>query len=76
MLDFLAKEFPKEYRKIRFGSESAVRTWQAQLEAIGAPNRELGLEVGLASRRSAGSGPSASCTAPIEYADCGEAARA
>ena len=47
MLDFLAREFPKEYRKIRFGSESAVRTWQAQLEAIGAPNRELGIEVGL-----------------------------
>src|SRR6478672_6016905 len=47
MLDFLAKEFPKEYRKIRFGSESAVRTWQAQLESIGAPNRELGIEVGL-----------------------------
>src|SRR5215831_5472051 len=47
MLDFLAKEFPKEYRKIRFGSDSAVRTWQAQLESIGAPNRELGIEVGL-----------------------------
>jgi isocitrate dehydrogenase len=47
MLDFLEKEFPKESRKIRFGSESAVRTWQAQLEAIGAPNRELGVEVGL-----------------------------
>src|SRR3954452_388310 len=47
MLDFLEKEFPKESRKIRFGSESAVRTWQAQLESIGAPNRELGIEVGL-----------------------------
>ena len=47
LLEFLAKDFPKEYRKIRFGSESAVRTWQAQLEAIGAPNRELGVEVGL-----------------------------
>src|SRR6201981_3447268 len=47
VLEFLAKDFPKEYRKIRFGSESAVRTWQAQLEAIGSPNRELGIEVGL-----------------------------
>src|SRR4051794_20729471 len=47
MLDFLAKEFPKEHRKIRFGSDTAVRTWQAQLEAIGAPPRELGIEVGL-----------------------------
>ncbi len=47
LLDFLAREFPKEFRKIRFGTESATRTWQAQLEAIGAPNRELGVEVGI-----------------------------
>ncbi|MGH9808554.1 MAG: isocitrate/isopropylmalate family dehydrogenase, partial [Terriglobia bacterium] len=47
MLEFLAREFPKEYRKIRFGSETAVRTWQAQLESIGAPSRDLGIEVGL-----------------------------
>jgi isocitrate dehydrogenase len=47
LLDFLEKEFPKEFRKIRFGTESAARTWQAQLEAIGAPSREVGVEVGL-----------------------------
>src|ERR1700704_4293415 len=47
VLDFFAKEFPKEFKKIRFGSESSVRTWQAQLESIGAPNRELGVEVGI-----------------------------
>src|SRR6185295_13739346 len=41
------KEFPKEFRKIRFGTESAARTWQAQLEAIGAPSREAGVEVGV-----------------------------
>jgi isocitrate dehydrogenase len=47
VLDFLEKEFPKDFRKIRFGSETAVRTWQAQLEAIGAPKREPGIEVGI-----------------------------
>src|SRR3954469_10679707 len=47
MLDFLEKEFPKESRKIRFGSESAVRTWQAQLESIGAPKRDVSVEVGV-----------------------------
>jgi len=47
LLDFLAREVPTEFRKIRFGTESAARTWQAQLEAIGAPNRELGVEVGI-----------------------------
>jgi isocitrate dehydrogenase len=47
VLDFLEKEFPKDFRKIRFGSDTAVRTWQAQLEAIGAPKREPGIEVGI-----------------------------
>src|ERR1051325_8204550 len=47
VLDFLEKEFPKDCRKIRFGSESAGRTWQAQLEAIGAPARETPVQVGI-----------------------------
>src|SRR5213075_1586366 len=47
LLDFFAKEFPKEFKKIRFGSEEATRQWQAQLEAIGAPKRELGVQVGV-----------------------------
>src|SRR5215472_3033148 len=47
VLDFLEKEFPKDFRKIRFGSESAGRTWQAQLEAIGAPARETPVQVGI-----------------------------
>src|SRR4026209_1505087 len=47
ILDFFAKEFPKEFRKIRFGNESAARTWQAQLESIGAPKRDVGVEVGI-----------------------------
>ena len=40
VLDFFAKEFPKEFKKIRFGTEAAAREWQQQLEAIGAPQRE------------------------------------
>jgi isocitrate dehydrogenase len=47
VLDFFEKEFPKEFRKVRFGTESAARTWQAQLEAIGAPARDVGVEVGV-----------------------------
>jgi isocitrate dehydrogenase len=47
LLDFFEKEFPKEFTKIRFGTESAAAAWQAQLEAIGAPNRQLGVEVGI-----------------------------
>ena len=47
VLDFLAREFPKEFKKIRFGSAQASNEWQAQLEAIGAPKRDVGVQVGI-----------------------------
>jgi isocitrate dehydrogenase len=47
VLDFFAKEFPKEFAKIRFGSQVAVRAWQAQLESIGAPHRDEPVHVGI-----------------------------
>jgi isocitrate dehydrogenase len=47
VLDFFAKEFPKDFKKIRFGSDAAVREWQQQLESIGAPKRDVGIEVGI-----------------------------
>jgi isocitrate dehydrogenase len=47
LLDFLAREFPKGFAKIRFGSTEKVQAWQKQLESIGAPHRELSLEVGV-----------------------------
>jgi len=47
VLDFFAKEFPKEFKKIRFGSSAALADWQKQLEGIGAPRRNLAVEVGI-----------------------------
>jgi isocitrate dehydrogenase len=47
ILDFLAKEFPKEFKKIRFGSAATSQEWQAQLEGIGMPKREVGVQVGV-----------------------------
>jgi isocitrate dehydrogenase len=47
LLDFFAKEFPKEFKKIRFGNAEAIAAWQAMLEGIGAPPRELPVQVGL-----------------------------
>ena len=47
VLDFFAKEFPKEFKKIRFGTLDAAKAWQAELEAIGAPHRDVGVEVGI-----------------------------
>src|SRR6478672_162664 len=45
VLDFWAKEFPKEFKKIRFASQQGGADWQKQLEAIGAPKRETKVEV-------------------------------
>ena len=47
ILDFLQKEFPKEFKKIRFGSPEAAAEWQRALEGIGAPPRQVGVEVGI-----------------------------
>jgi isocitrate dehydrogenase len=47
VLDFLEQNFPKEFKKVRFGNKQAVAAWQKQLEAIGAPHRETPVEVGV-----------------------------
>jgi isocitrate dehydrogenase len=47
ILDFFQKEFPKDFESIRFGTTAATRDWQVQLESIGAPHRDLNVEVGL-----------------------------
>jgi len=47
VLDFFAKEFPKEFKKVRFGTDEASREWQQKLEGIGAPHREVGVQVGV-----------------------------
>jgi isocitrate dehydrogenase len=47
VLDFLAREFPNEAAKVRFGSKEKNDAWQKQLEAIGAPPRDVPVEVGI-----------------------------
>ena len=47
ILDFFAREFPKEFKKIRFGSVQASKDWQAQLEGVGMAKRDVGVQVGV-----------------------------
>jgi isocitrate dehydrogenase len=47
VLDFLAKEFPKEFEKVRFGTQQKTDAWLNLLESIGAPHRELPVQVGI-----------------------------
>src|ERR1700729_3255899 len=46
-LDFLQTNFPKEFKKVRFGTAEASQAWQKQLESIGAPARQGGVEGGI-----------------------------
>jgi isocitrate dehydrogenase len=47
VLDFLAKEFPKDFDKIRFGSAEKVAEWEKVLESVGAPKRDQKVNVGI-----------------------------
>src|SRR5438094_2017330 len=47
VLAFFAREFPKEFNKIRFGTTEKSRQWQSALEAIGAPHRDVDVEVAV-----------------------------
>jgi len=47
LLAFLEKEFPKGFAKIRFGSQEKTTAWLRELEAIGAPKRNLEVQCGI-----------------------------
>ena len=47
VLDFLQQNFPKEFKKVRFGTKDAAQGWQKQLEGIGAPARQVDVQVGI-----------------------------
>jgi len=47
VLDFFAREFPKEFKKIRFGTAEAASGWQKALEEIGTPPRQVDVQVGV-----------------------------
>jgi isocitrate dehydrogenase len=47
VLAFIAREFPQDFKKIRFGSADTSSLWQRALEEIGAPRRDVGVEVGI-----------------------------
>ncbi|MEO7252313.1 MAG: NADP-dependent isocitrate dehydrogenase, partial [Arenimonas sp.] len=47
VLDFVQKEFPQAFDKIRFGTVEKNAAWQKALEGIGAPHREMPVMVGI-----------------------------
>ena len=47
MLDFLQKEFPEGFDKIRFGTKAKTDEWNTVLEGTGSPHRDLPVQVGI-----------------------------
>jgi isocitrate dehydrogenase len=47
LLDFIAQNDPKSFEKIRFGTQAKSAAWQKQLETVGAPHREVDVQVGI-----------------------------
>ena len=68
MLDFLAKEDPKAFAKIRFGTQARVNDWLALLESVGAPKRTLPVEVGIGIKPVSRLGTERLVHSAIEYA--------
>ncbi|MBS2028332.1 MAG: isocitrate dehydrogenase (NADP(+)) [Deltaproteobacteria bacterium] len=68
VLDFWAKEFPKDFAKVRFGTADASKTWQKQLEGVGAPSRDVRVEVGVGLKAVSYLGTERLVKSAIEYA--------
>jgi isocitrate dehydrogenase len=47
VLEFWQANFPKDFAKIRFGTQKASTEWQGVLEGVGMAKREVGLMVGV-----------------------------
>jgi isocitrate dehydrogenase len=68
ILDFIAKEFPQAFDKIRFGTAARTAGWQTALEGIGAPHRELPVQVGIGIKPISFLGTERLVHSAIEYA--------
>jgi len=68
VLDFLEKEFPKGFDKIRFGTKAKGDAWNKALEGIGEPARNLPVQVGLGIKPVSFLGTERLVRSAIEYA--------
>ncbi|WP_226467366.1 NADP-dependent isocitrate dehydrogenase [Luteimonas panaciterrae] len=68
VLDFLAKEFPRSFDKIRFGTQEKIDAWQDALATVGAPKRDLPVQVGVGIKPVSFLGTTRLVHAAIQYA--------
>lgn len=67
-LAFMEKEFPDKAKKIRFGTQDRVDQWNKDLEGIGAPARDLKVDVGIGIKPVSYLGTERLVHSAIEYA--------
>ncbi len=67
-LAFLGEAFPELLAKIRFGTSAQTDAWQDELAAIGAPRRDLDVEVGIGVKPVTRSGTERLVKSAIDYA--------
>ncbi len=67
-LAFLAETFPDQLAKIRFGTQEQTDAWQQVLSSVGAPARDLDVEVGLGIKPVSRSGTERLVHSAIQYA--------
>lgn len=68
ILEFIKKEFPKAFEKIRFGSMEKVTDWQNKLDAAGIPHTEAQVEVGIGIKPVSYQGTARLMRSAMEYA--------
>ncbi len=68
ILDFMAANFPKEFKKIRFGTIEAGEKWVKDLQAAGAPAGSPAVEVGIGFKPISHLGSIRLIQAAIDYA--------
>ena len=68
VLDFLQKEFPKGFDKIRFGTADKAAAWNEQLSAVGQPATDATVNVGIGIKPVSWQGTERLVKSAIEYA--------
>jgi isocitrate dehydrogenase len=68
VLDFLAQTFPKEFKKVRFGTADATSKWNQQAKTAAVESAEKGTEVGIGFKPVSRVGSERLIRAAIRYA--------
>ncbi len=67
-LGWLKENAPKDFEKIRFGTKDKTDSWEAALQEVGVPNRDVDVQVGIGIKPVSYSGSERLIYSAIDYA--------